>query len=81
MERFVGVLVYVSQTSTSFVLYLKGIHLMFNSWPPGRNTDGWSLTEYKGDGDGIHQNGMAPPLWVTMVPRFKLDMYTLLLLT
>ena len=80
-ERFVGFLVYVSQTYTSFVPYLKDMHLTLNSWCLGRDTNGWPLMEYKRDGDGIHHEDLTPPLWVNMVPQFKLDMHALLVLT
>ena len=80
-ERFVGFLVYVSQTYTSFVPYLKGIYLTLNSWRPGRNSDGWPLTEYEKDGEGVRVDELTPPALVTMVPRFKSDMKALLSLT
>ena len=80
-ERFVEFLVYVSQTCTSFVSSLKGIYLILNSWRPRRNTDGWPLTEYERDGDGIREDDPNLPLCVTMVPSFKLDMHALLMLT
>ena len=61
--------------------YLKGIYLTLNSWRPGRDTEGWPLTEYERDGDGIRHDDLTPPLWVTMVPQFKLEMHALLVLT
>ena len=81
IERFVGFLVYVSQTYTSVVSYLKSTYLTLNSWRPGRNTEGWPLTEYKKDSNEVCQDDLSPPVWVTMVPQFKLDMHALLVLT
>ena len=40
LERVVGFLVYVSQTYTCMVLYLKGVYLTLNSWRQGRDKMG-----------------------------------------
>lgn len=38
-----GYLTYISQTYTSMVPYMKGIHLTVDSWRDGRDDDGWKL--------------------------------------
>ena len=43
LEHIVGFLVYVSQTYTCMVPYLKGIYLTLNSWRHGRDEDGWAI--------------------------------------
>jgi len=44
MEQGRGFLVYLSQTYTSMVPYLKGIHLTWlDSWREGRDDDAWKL--------------------------------------
>ena len=40
-ESVVGFLVYVSQTYTMMVPYLKGVYLTLNSWRKGRDKNGW----------------------------------------
>ena len=39
-KSFVDFIVYVAQTYSSFVPYLKGIYLTFNSWKSGRDNEG-----------------------------------------
>ena len=46
-ERLIGFVVYVSQTYTSLVPYLKGIYLSLNSWRSGRDEEGWLTPEGK----------------------------------
>ena len=40
-ESSVGFLVYVSQTYTMMVPYLKGVYLTLNSWQKGCDKNGW----------------------------------------
>ena len=40
-ESAVGFLVYVSQTYTMMVPYLKGVYLTLNSWQKGHNKNRW----------------------------------------
>ena len=44
LERYRGVLVYISRTYPALVPYLKGIHLTLDSWRPWRKNDGWKMT-------------------------------------
>eukprot|EP00978_Attheya_sp_CCMP212_P016480 scaffold43205_cov34-Attheya_sp.AAC.2 len=45
LERIRGFLVYVSRTyPNSIVPFLKGIHLLLDSWRDNRNDEGWKLT-------------------------------------
>ena len=41
LERGRGFMIYFCRTYTSFVPYLKGLHLTMDSWRPGRDHDGW----------------------------------------
>jgi hypothetical protein len=43
LESIRGFLVYVARTYTTFVPYLKGIHLTLDSWRDKRGEDGWPL--------------------------------------
>ena len=44
LESMRGFLVHLSRTFTSFTPYLKGIHNTLESWRPGRDEDGWKLS-------------------------------------
>ena len=77
-ERFVGFLVYVAQTYTTFVPYLKGLYLTLNSWRPGLDEEGWHKPEYEGD---KCSDGQDAPRWVEMVPRLALDIEALMKLS
>lgn len=46
--KLLGFVVYVVQTYTSLVPYLKGIYLTLNSWQKGQDREGWGLQ--RGDG-------------------------------
>ena len=46
-ERLIGFIVYVAQTYTGLVPYLKGIYLTLNSWREGRDKEGWMTPEAK----------------------------------
>ena len=81
-ESFVGFIVYVAQTYSSFVPYLKGIYLTLNSWRSGRDAKGWLSEEGRRNARlGLKANDGDPPEWVTMVPRFYSDLKALLVLT
>jgi hypothetical protein len=43
LESKQGFLIYVTRTYPSSVPYLKGMHLMLDSWRPNRDTEGWKL--------------------------------------
>ena len=47
LERGVGFLIYFCRTYTSFVPYLKGMHLTKDSWRQGRDQDGWKVKDTK----------------------------------
>ena len=81
-ESFVGFIVYVAQTYSSFVPYLKGIYLTLNSWRSGRDAEGQLSEEGRRNAHlGLKADDGDPPEWVTMVPRFYTDLKALLLLT
>jgi hypothetical protein len=44
LERHRGFLVYVSRTYTNMVPFLKGIHLLLDSWREDRNEEGWKFS-------------------------------------
>jgi hypothetical protein len=44
LEKNRGFLVYVTRTYTNMVPFLKGIHLLLDSWRVNRNSDGWKFT-------------------------------------
>jgi len=44
LESYRGFLIYVAQTYTTLVPYLKGIHLTLDSWRPNRDDDGWKIS-------------------------------------
>ena len=79
LERVVGFLVYVAQTYTSMVPYLKGIYLTLNSWRHGRNDEGWTIPKaYRED---VESRDELPPEYVNCVPRLKCDVDALMELT
>ena len=43
LERGRGFMIYFCRTYTSFVPYLKGMHLTMDSWREGRDKDGWKM--------------------------------------
>ena len=81
-EIFVGFIVYVAQTYSSFVPYLKGIYLTLNSWRSGRDGEGWlSEEERRNTRLGLKADDGNPPQWVKRIPRFYTDIKALLALT
>ena len=48
LEKFVGFLVYVAQTYTTFVPYLKGLHLTLNSWRTAVPREGVGCIHHSG---------------------------------
>ncbi len=92
LERFRGILVYVSRTYPAMVPYLKGIHLTLDSWRPWRRSDGWKMTSTemrayhieKGwdDIDPPSPHSLdKPPQRVKPVPRLTSDLVALQQLT
>ena len=70
-EKFIRFLVYVAQTYTSLVPYLKEIYLTLNSWRNGRDAEGWGTPEGRRvRREGILKADGDPPTWVWMVPSF-----------
>ena len=45
LESARGFLIYVTQTYTAMVPYLKGIHLTIDSWRPHRDKDCWRVSD------------------------------------
>ena len=66
LERIVGFLVYVSQTYTCMVPYLKGIYLTLNSWQHGCDKEGWVIPKQLWD--EMEEMDGTPPLFVKCVP-------------
>ena len=61
-ESVVGFLVYVSQTYTMMVSYLKGVYLTLNLWRKGQDKNGWMTKKARTEAQrGILQND-GPPL-------------------
>ena len=79
LERTVGFLVYVSQTYTCMVPYLKGIYLTLNSWCHGREETGWKIPKQQRDDAELHDG--LPPQFVKRVARLQSDVATLTELT
>ena len=79
LERIVGFLVYVSQTYTCMVPYLKGIYLTLNSWRNGCDKDGWVIPKQLRD-EMEELDGLPPP-FVQCVTRLKYDVEALMFLT
>jgi hypothetical protein len=48
LERGRGFMIYFCRTYTSFVPYLKGMHLTMDSWRKGRDKEGWKMKQGKG---------------------------------
>jgi hypothetical protein len=66
--------------------YLKGIHLMLDSWRPYRNEEGWKLSEKDirkvREAEGIfHHQGASPPKRVKAVQRLWDNLEALAVLT
>ena len=59
LERVVGFLVYVSQTYTCMVPYLKGIYLTLNFWREGQDEMGWKIPKQQRD-EAQALDGPAP---------------------
>ena len=75
-------MVYVSQTYTMMVPYLKGVYLTLNLWRKGWDKNGWMTKKARTDARrGILQNDGPPPKWTKIVPRFKTDVEALMRLT
>jgi hypothetical protein len=94
LEKFRGVLVYISRTYPSFTPYLKGIHLTLDSWRPWRKADGWKMSHSEiqarlnaqsqdsfTDHIAVSSTSLTPPLRVHPVPRLASDIQALICLT
>ena len=79
LERVVGFLVYVSQTYTCMVPYLKGIYLTLNSWRAGQDAMGWKIPKQQRD-EAQARDGPAPK-FVKCVARLACDVDALMVLT
>ena len=79
LEHIVGFLVYVSQTYTCMVPYLKEIYLTLNSWRHGRGKTGWKILKQQRD-DAEALDGI-PPQFVKRVARLQCDVAALMSLT
>ena len=79
LERIVGFLVYVSQTYTCMVPYLKGMYLTLNSWRHGRDETGWKILKQQQD-DAEALDGL-PAQFVRRVACLQCDIEDLMTLT
>ena len=68
LERYRGVMVYISRTYPALVQYLKGIHLTLDSWRPWRKADGWKMSSKEIQAYQIEHNWEAPDLGVVGKP-------------
>jgi hypothetical protein len=76
-ESYQGFLVYVSQTYSVMVPYLKGIQMTIDSWRPHRDADGWKNTStVEARCETAEQE--KPPRSVKTVLRLKQDLEVLL---
>ena len=75
LERIVGFLVYVAQTYTSMVPYLKGIYLILNSWRHGQDAKEWTIPKAYWNAE---LRDDQPPKYVKWVPRLKCDVVALM---
>jgi hypothetical protein len=57
LESARGFLIYVTRMYTAMVPYLKGPHLMIDSWRPHQDEDGWRVI-----GDALSNPGRSPIL-------------------
>lgn len=81
-ERLVGFIVYVCQTYTALIPYLKGIYLTLNSWRNGRDKEGWLTAEAcLAARKGENQKDGNPPDWVKVISRLEIDIKALMKLT
>ena len=78
-ERIMGFLVYVAQTYTVMVLYLKGIYLTLNLWKCGQDIEGWTILKLEQDNAELYDK--QPPKFVKCVPWLKYDIAALIELT
>ncbi|KAL7571308.1 hypothetical protein ACA910_007629 [Epithemia clementina (nom. ined.)] len=83
LERTRGFLVYVTLTYSSMTPYLKGLHLMLESWREDRDPEGWRLTPAewalitqqsdKGEDERCSNSQENAPSLVRPVPRLSQD--------
>ena len=53
LEKIRGFLIYVARTYSWMTPFLKGLHLVIDSWRPGRDSDsGWEYRDLYKDEDG-----------------------------
>ena len=75
-EHIVGFFVYVAQTYTSMVLYLKGIYLALNSWRQGQDEDEWIIPKLQGDAANLLDEQL--PNIVKFVTQLKYNIVALM---
>ncbi|KAL7559822.1 hypothetical protein ACA910_003985 [Epithemia clementina (nom. ined.)] len=95
LEQTRGFLVYITLTYGVMTPYLKGLHLILESWRLDRDEDGWRMTpmefatfihehrhEWTGNcHEGKSEEQATPPCQVAPVPRLKGDIEALSQLT
>ena len=79
LERIVGFLVYVSQTYTCMVPYLKGTYLNLNSWCHGRDKNSWKIP--KQHQDAVEALDGLPPRFVKHITCLQCNIEALMSLT
>jgi len=87
LEQHRGSLVHIQQTYPTITPYLKGLHLMIDSWRDGRDSAGWKLPHTpqsmywdNEQGTWVLQEQSCPsaPSLVNAVPRLERDLTSLL---
>ncbi len=91
---YVWVLTYVASAYPAMKPYLKGFHLCLEMWRGGRDTEGWKVREPREEEKGdqltrltpLEEKGLVPERgpssgWTPAVPRLKMDLEALLVLT
>jgi hypothetical protein len=88
LEQYRGFLIHISRTYPSIVPYLKGIHLMFDSWRDNCDAFGSKLPmpelkaaiALKGHSIQLESFTFIPPKFFTAIPQLHFDIDALLML-
>lgn len=75
LESARGFLVYVAQTYTTMLPYLKDVHLTIDSWWANQNAEGWWIKE--DSGPLLEEEPETAPSHVKVVPRLIRDLEAL----
>ncbi len=72
LEQRRGFFVHLQRVYPAIAPFLKGMHLTLDSWRPGRDHEGWRMTDW--DPDLEVPSSSSPPTLVHPVPRFGDDL-------